>query len=127
MMLAVATWVHVMCMVGAFGGLLGVQLALPAELRRRDEVARGMAKLGNVLIGLGFVAGALSYGLRHGHKLGPHFNGVIGLKFVLLLAVGALLAMSRKPGKGDLFRTICIALLALAAFSGLSLRFGVGM
>lgn len=125
MLFGILTWVHLLCMIGAFGGLLAIQVAVPAAIRNSDEVARAVSRLGNLLIGLGFVAGALNYGLRHGHKLGAHFNGVMGVKFALLLAVGALLGMSRKPGKGDAFRTVALVLLAVAALCGSSLRFGL--
>lgn len=122
MLPVILTWVHVLCMIGAFGGLLLAQFGLPAAVRNSDEVTRGISKVGNILIGLGFVAGILNYGLIKGHTLGPHFNGVVAVKFVILLAVGALLGMSKKPGKGDTFRTIALVLLAIAAFAGMSLR-----
>lgn len=121
----IITFVHLLCMICTLGGLLAIQLALPASVRNTEAVARGVSKFGNMFIGIGFLAGAASYGMRHGHLLGAHYNGVIAMKFVILLAVGALLAMSKKPGKGDLFRNVCIALLLIAAICGFSLRLGV--
>lgn len=118
MHIAILTWVHVLCMVGVFGGLLVVQFGLPAAVRNLDEVAKGVAKIGNILIGVGFLAGGAIYGMIKGHTLGSHFNGIIAVKFVILLAVGALLGMSKKAGRGDLFRTISLVLLAVAALCG---------
>lgn len=120
-MLTVLKLIHILTMVGTFGGLLVYQLALPAAARASDENARGASKVLNILIGLGFLAGIAQFVIKKGWMLGPHYNGVMGLKFVLLLAVGALLGMSRKPGKGDTFRWIACGLLALAAASALSL------
>ena len=125
MMIGVLTWIHILCMIGAFGGLLAFQFAVPAAVRNTPDVARKISKFGNVLIGLGFVAGMLSYGALHAHKLGGHFNGVIAVKFMLLLGVGALLGMSKKPGKGDQFRTIALILLVVASLAGSSLPFTI--
>lgn len=121
MLLSSLTWVHLLCMIGAFGALLAIQTAVPKAMRNGPEVSRGVSKIVNILLGLGFLAGIASYGVRHGHALGAHFNGIIGLKFVLLLVVGALLGMSGKAGKGDLFRTISLVLLAVAALAGSTL------
>jgi hypothetical protein len=117
-MLFVLKWIHVLCMVGTFGGLLVMQAGLPAAVRNSDEVARGAARLFNILIGVGLLAAVAQYGMMKGHLLGAHFNGVIGMKFTILVIVGALIPMSKKPGKGDLFRTISLVLLAIAALAG---------
>lgn len=117
-----ATLIHVLCMVGLFGGLLLVQLALPAHVRNESITARRITRLLSILLGVGLLAGLLNYGLRQGHLLGGHFNGVIGLKFVLLLIIGGLLPLSRKEGRGDTVRWIMIALLILSVFSALTLR-----
>ena len=114
-------WVHLLCMVGAFGALLFAQLGLPAEVRRQEAVARGLSRLVNILIGVGLLAGAGLYGLKKGHLMGDHYNGVIGMKFGLLLAIGALVGMSKKPERGDAFRKLACALLAVAALLGSSL------
>lgn len=109
---------HILCMIGAFGGLLAFQAALPASLRANEDAAAGLSRVVNILIGIGLLAGALRYGIAQGHTLGAHYNGVIGAKFVILLAVGALVGMSKKPGRGNLFRTVSIILLAIAALLG---------
>ncbi|HEY8241475.1 MAG TPA: hypothetical protein VIH35_08510 [Kiritimatiellia bacterium] len=120
-MLAALKLLHILCMVGTFGGLLVFQFGLPAATRAQDINARAAARFLNVLLGLGFLVGATLYVLSRGWTFGPHYNGVIGLKFTVLLAVGGLLAASKKPGKGDTLRWIACVLLALAAGSTLSL------
>lgn len=114
-------WTHLLSLIGLFGGLLVMQAGLPAAVRNQPDVARGASKLFNALIGLGLLAGAGLYVVTHSYSLGAHVNGVIGVKFVLLLGVGALVGMSGKPGKGDQFRTIAMVLIALAAFAGLTI------
>ncbi len=118
-----ATWIHVLCMVGLFGGLLVVQLALPAQVRNDADIARRITRLLSILLGIGLLAGLASYGLKQGHLMGGHFNGVIGLKFVILLMVGGLLPLTRKEGRGDRVRWILLALLAFAVLSALTLRY----
>ena len=117
-----ATWIHVLCMVGLFGGLLVVQLALPAQVRNDADIARRITRLLSILLGVGLLAGLAGYGLKQGHLMGGHFNGVIGLKFFILLIVGGLLPLSRKPGRGDRARWIALALMAFAVLSALTLR-----
>ena len=117
-----ATWLHVLCMVGLFGGLLVVQFALPADVRNEATIARRITRLLSILLGIGLLAGLAGYGLKQGHLMGGHFNGVIGLKFVILLIVGGLLPLTRKEGRGDRVRWIILALLAFAVFSALTLR-----
>ena len=120
-MLILLKWIHLLCVLGTFGGLLAVRFGLPSTIRNSDEVARGSARLFNILIGVGLLAGLSIYFLKQGMAMGPHYNGVIGLKFVILVAVGGLIPMSKKPGKGDASRTIAIVLLAIAALAGSSL------
>lgn len=114
-------WVHLLCVVGTFGGLLAFQLVVPASLRREINVAGRASKVFNILLGIGLLAGILLYGMNRGHVMGPHYNGVIALKFVFLLATGALLGISKSSPRGDTLRKIAIVLMALAAFCGLTL------
>jgi hypothetical protein len=114
-------WLHLLCMVGAFGGLLALRVALPADVRNGEGVRRRVSLLLNAMIGVGLLAGAVYYVLLDGHKLGGHFNGVIAVKFVLLLAVGGLLAASGRRERGDGLRDLATALLAVAALAGSSL------
>ena len=110
-------WIHLLCMVGAFGSLLAVQLALPAPLQQDEALMRRITRLVSLLLLVGLLAGAVAYGLRQGHLLGGHFNGVIGLKFVLLLIAGGLLPLARRAAIGNTIRWIVLALLALAALA----------
>ncbi len=120
-MLILLKWIHILCVIGTFGGLVAVRFGLPADVRNSDAVSRTSTRLFNILIGIGLLAGLSVYFMKQGMILGPHYNGVIGLKFVILVAVGGLIPMSRKPGKGDLFRTLAIVLLAIAALAGASI------
>lgn len=120
-LLLVLKWIHVLAMVGILGGLLVYQCGLPAETRNHPDHARAATRLWNILLGIGILAGLLLYGLQRGHTLGAHYNGVIGVKVVVVLALGALLPMCRRPDRGDAMRWTSAALLALAALAGLSL------
>lgn len=115
--LLLAKILHVVCVVGTLGGLLLVQLALPASVRNDAATGKRITRVLSVLLLLGLLAGALRYGLRHGEQLGAHFNGVIGFKFAILLLVGGLLPMSRKEGRGDKVRWLAIILLLLGALA----------
>jgi hypothetical protein len=112
---------HIVCMVGAIGALLASQLATPADVRNNPGFGRSIARLVNLLIGLGFLAGVSYYVLINGHSMGPHYNGVIGVKFVFLLGAGALVGISKKNSKGDLFRWCGFGLLLLASLFGATL------
>ena len=114
-------WLHLLCMVGVFGGLVVLQLGTPAPWRQDAEGVRPALKWLNLRLGVGLLAGLLLYGMTQGHHRGAHFNGVIGFKFVMLLGAGALLGMSRRSAKGDALRWIAAVLLAVAALAGISL------
>jgi hypothetical protein len=53
--------------------------------------------------------------------MGPHYNGVIGVKFVFLLGAGALIGISKKSDKGDSLRWCGFGLLLLASLLGATL------
>ena len=72
------------------------------------------------MIGTGLLAGLAYYLVMDGYTNSAHYNGVIGMKFIFLLAVGALVGISRKSRNGDTLRSIALILLALAAFFGLT-------
>ncbi len=114
-------WVHLLAVLGVFGGLLVYQLGLPASVRNEPAHARRASRVLNILLLAGLLAGLFLFmqvmpGYR-GTPAAGHFHGVIGFKLLVLLAVGALLPMSRKPGRGDVLRWIALALLALAALA----------
>ena len=117
-----ATWIHVLCMVGVFGGLLLVQLALPAAVRNEASTARLITRFLSILLGVGLLAGLAGYGLKQGHRMGGHVNGVIGLKFALLLVVGGLLPLCRREGRGDRVRWVALVVMAFAVWAALTLR-----
>ena len=115
-------WLHVVCMVGLLGGLLVYQLGLSTSSRVDASTLRSATRLFNILLGLGLLFGALMYGSIKGHTMGAHFNGVVGLKFAVLFAVGALLPIAKKRGNnGDGLRWICIVLLLVASLSAFTL------
>lgn len=114
-------WIHILCMVGLFGGLLLFQLGLSTPTRMDAADLRGSTRLWNIMLGVEFIAGGLMYGIAKGHTLGGHYNGVIIVKFVILLAVGGLLAAAKRSANGDRLRWLCIGLLLLASFSAFSL------
>ena len=114
-------WIHLLSLIGAFGALLALQLILPRDLRAQAAVVRRFSQTVNWLVLIGFLAGLLIYIIKDGPALGAHYNGIIGVKFLFLLGVGALNSISRKKVRGDALRWGAILLLAIAAFFGLSL------
>ncbi len=120
-MFEVLVWLHVLCMVGTFGGLLAVQLVVPAATRNTPQVAKGAARLFSILISIGLVAGILVYVKAAGMGNGRNYNMIIGIKFVILLVVGALLGISARSGIANVLRTLAMIFLAIAALLGTSL------
>lgn len=115
-------WVHIVSVIGLFGGLLVFQLGISTPTRMDAADLRGATRLWNILLAIGLVAGALMYLLSQGFSMGGHYNGIIGLKFVILLAVGGLLAAARRnPARGDGLRWWCILLLLIASLSAFTL------
>ncbi|MCE9616127.1 MAG: hypothetical protein K8T26_17785 [Lentisphaerae bacterium] len=124
-------WVHVLCMLGTFGGLLVIQFGLPREWRDSAAGARVGTGLIYTLLGVGFVVGLGLLGWQmHAAgtaALGGHYWGVIGLKFILLLVVGAMLGIATRKLRAGLvgaavtLRGVAIGALALAALLGVTL------
>ncbi len=119
-LLKLTIWIHILANVGAFGALLAFQTAVPRETRTLAVVSSRIARVVNLMIGIGLLAGLIHYVLKEGYTYGPHYNGVIAVKFIILLAVGALTAVSKKSPKGDTLRWVSLILLALAALFGQS-------
>lgn len=116
-------WAHVVCMVGLLGGLLVYQLGLSTAARADAATLRSATRFWNILLGLGLLFGALMYGMAKGHTLGGHYNGVVGLKFAVLLVVGGLLPVAKRGGtRADGLRWICILLMLAASFTAFTLR-----
>ena len=118
-LLQIILWVHILCMISVIGVLLCAQIALPSDYR--NNASGSIARLANILLSIGFLAGAGYYGMVSGHTMGGHFNGVIGTKFVLLLAAGAVIGISKRSANGDRLRWIALILFVLASFLGISL------
>jgi hypothetical protein len=114
-------WIHILCMMGLLGGLLVFQLGLSTSARMDAANLRGAVRVWNILLGAGLLAAILMYGLARGHTLGGHYNGVIGLKLVILLAVGALLPKTQRSEKGDRMRWLCILMLLIASFAAFTI------
>jgi len=111
-------WIHLVCMVGSIGALLAAQCCLPPENRNQAAPSRGIGRLVNILLTVGLLAGLSYYLLLDGFSRGPHYNGVVGVKFVFLLAATALVGMSKKTDRGDVFRWIALGLLLAASLFG---------
>lgn len=108
-------------MISVIGVLLGAQLALPSDYRNGSGASRSIARVANLLLGTGFLLGLGYYFLNKGYSLGPHYNGVIGVKFCFMLGAAALIGISKKTDNGDLLRWIAIVLLVLSSFFGTTL------
>lgn len=128
--ISVVLWLHVLALVGAVGVLLAVCFALPGGTRDSASVARRFSRMLNTLMGVGLAAGLTVFMLKLkeskalGFELGSLYHGVVGTKFLILLAVGACLGiaprMLRKgrPGITHTLQALAMVLLALAAFLG---------
>lgn len=114
-------WLHILAMVGTIGVLVGMQVCCPSDQRNHADPSRRVARLANSLLAIGFIAALAYYGFTAGHIKGPHYNGIIGLKFVFLLGAGAVIGISKTTDKGDPLRWTAIALLVLASLFGVSL------
>lgn len=125
----VMIWLHLLAMVGAFGGLLF------AHMTQREGGAAALKKavrLFNIFLVIGLIAGLHLYGQKimaakaAAVSLGP-VHMVVGIKLVLLLAAGALVGISAKAvregqmGKGSSLRVAALLLMAIAAFLGTAL------
>lgn len=117
----VLLWLHALTMISVIGVLLCTQLAMTSDQRNSAESSRAVARLANMLLGIGFLLGISYYVSAKGYTLGPHYNGVIGVKFCFMLGAGALIGISKRTDNGDLLRWIAIALFVLASFFGITL------
>lgn len=119
-------WIHILLMIGAFGAILAFQLVVPPDQRQLAEQGRRIGSIVNRMIGIGFLAGLAYYFLEQGYQQGPHYNGVIGVKFLLLLGIGALMGISKKKDQADALRWGALGLLALASLFALTISLGPG-
>jgi len=130
----IATWIHVLCAIGSFGALLALEFAVPTELRRQLVIP--VARLATFLLAGAFVAGLLTYYgvIATVSATAPPLTGAfhmkVGLKFLCLIGIGALLGMtSARAGRQaetntTWIRYAAMGLLALAALIAVSLGAG---
>jgi len=130
MLSSITIWIHLLCMIGAFGGLLVSQLALSTK-NGPHHVA--LLKPVNIMLAIGLLAGLFSYVLKiktsqtSGEELEGTIHMVIGIKFLILAGVGAccgIAAGMMKKEKWELagrLRWAAAGLLAAAAYLGVSL------
>ena len=130
MLSSIILWVHLLCMIGAFGGLLAGRLTLSTN----DSTShRSVLKPVNVMLAIGLAAGLLSYFLKinaagaSGEELTGHVHMIVGIKFMILLGAAAccgiatgLTRKERGSAAGRLQWVAC-GLLAIAAYLGVSL------
>ncbi len=111
---------HLTGVIGLVGGLLVVQLGLPP-----GPPPRSALRVLNILMALGLLAGLAMLGLTHGLYLNSsragHYFGVVGLKLILLLAVGGLIPASAKRANGATLRWIALGLLLVAGLAAQTL------
>ena len=130
MLNSITLWIHLLSMIGAFGGLLVAQLALSTK-----DGSHHMAILKpvNVMLAIGLLAGLIAYFLKiktaqtSGEELTGGVHMVVGIKFLILLGVGAccgiatgLMKKEKWKAAGRL-RWAASGLLAIAAYLGISL------
>ena len=120
-------------MVGSVGALLVIQFALPGGTRDGAPVAKRCARLLNMLVAVGFMAGLTVFAMKlrafkaAGTDLSSTYLALVGTKILLLLAVGACLGMAPallrkgRSGAAHALRTAALLLLVLAAFLGSTL------
>lgn len=122
-----STWIHLLSMIGTFGALLFYQFGLSRAQRNDADLARRLGRVCNLLIAIGFVAGVAGYYFTMKISSGAvpaRFHTTVGVKFILLLGIGACLgvggAMHKKgnTATASQLRWAALALLALAAFLG---------
>ena len=125
--------IHMLCMLGAFGGMLIVQFGMPKDVRDNADVARSMGRLPILLITIGFLAGLVAYLLRmqyasrSGEVLPPVEHTIVGIKFMFLVAAGAFIGITSKSLKqanvvrANFFRLIALIAIILAACLGILL------
>lgn len=126
----IAVWLHLLCMVGAFGALLYHQLFLGTSHKADPLLGRTVNKAASILIAVGFLAGLLAFILKikvaasSGIAIESSAHMKVGIKFLILLASGACLGISSgmiRKGRYDSAaaqRILVLVLLATAALIG---------
>ncbi len=120
-LISLVLWLHILCMISVIGTLLSTQLCTEVSYRNSSAPSRAIARLANILLGIGFLAGISYYLLIDGMTRGAHYNGVVGMKFIFLLGAGALVGISKRTDRGDTLRWTALTLLVLASLFGVTL------
>ena len=126
-------WIHLVCMLGALGGLFVIAVGLPRDARESTYVAGVAGRPVSMLLTIGFIAGLALYGLHFRYAANmdtelPRLEHiVVGTKFLLLLAAGAFMGATGKAlkrgalGRASGSRWMAILALAAAALIGVML------
>lgn len=126
----ITVWLHLLCMVGAFGALLYHQLFLSTTQKADPVLGRTVNKAASILIAVGFLAGMLAYVLTiklaasTGIEIESSAHMKIGIKFLILLGAGACLGISSGMIRKERYnsagaqRLLALVLLATAALIG---------
>jgi len=93
-------WLHLLFLVGAFGGIVFIDRLLADGSGDHPALARKGSRLGHVFLGLGLLAGLALYVLRI-RDLGDtaaasHLHAVVGVKFLLFLGAAFCLGMASR-------------------------------
>ena len=125
--------VHVLCMLGAFGGVLIVQFGLPKAVRDTADTANTAGRLPALLLAVGFLAGLVAYWLRIRYaanisgSLTSTEHSIVGVKFLFMVAAGAFMGVTAKSlkqsdtARANFFRGMTLVAIVLAACLGLLL------
>ncbi|MDA0989772.1 MAG: hypothetical protein O3A51_03375 [Verrucomicrobia bacterium] len=126
-------WIHILAMMGAFGGLLLIQIGMPRDARETASIAGVTARPATMLLAIGFFAGLYLYWakIRYAANMQSELPQVehimIGTKFLLMVAAGAFMGATGKALKQGALaksagcRWLAILSLALAALIGVKL------
>ncbi|NKB25237.1 MAG: hypothetical protein GKR87_12835 [Kiritimatiellae bacterium] len=129
----ICIWVHVLTMIGAFGGLLHIQVGLPVTAKNSFEGSGKATRFSILLISIGFVLGFILYyvniktAAELAVPLSSRFHMLIGIKLILLFMATAFLGIGTKKLRqengrtANTFRVAAIITLAMAAYLGVSL------
>ena len=125
-----SVWIHLLTMVGAFGTLLVSLLGWSAEQKKDPDLNRRTNRFASQLIAVGFLAGLAAYfftikvSVATDIDLPSSLHMTVGIKFLLLLGVGACLGISSGMIRKERLSTaagqrgLAAGLLAIAALLG---------
>ena len=115
-------WAHMIGMLAMVGGVLIVQIGMPAVLLEDPAARRRISIALNMLMTLGVITGAALYIVYKGWTEGRTYNVIMISKFVLLLGIGASLGIGLKRPAARSLRWAAVILLLAAALLATMLR-----